>query len=180
MYLLGSDYMCINSKPLQMPYCGVESLAPGTRRSDGDTLRGVGWGIGKTKEHYPLEQREKQGWGVALAWRGNGLERVVRRYSTGQGSDQEHKRRFWRCQTRICTMTSNFFVTAFSWPGFDLRRGNYPSSPRLPKYRGWIRGAFASRSESQVEGRKKTERSRDVITMPVYSFRETMSVDAIE
>jgi hypothetical protein len=113
-----------------------------------------------------------------------GTQANPRHPSAGQGAARRGRRReskqVW-CQTRICTMTSDFVVTAFSRPGLDLRHGSYRGSPKLPRYRGWIEGDFASRSLSRGRGSREIERRQRVITMPVYLFREkTMSVDAIE
>ncbi len=57
-------------------------------------------------------------------------------------------------------MTGHLCVTAFSRPGFDLRHGGYRGSPRLPKYRGWIGGGFASRSRFTRSGSRAEDRRK--------------------
>jgi hypothetical protein len=66
-----------------------------------------------------------------------------------------------RCQTRICTITSNFCVTAFSRPGLDLRHGGYRGSPKPPRYRGgWIGGALLAGRSHGIGGRERKVESR--------------------
>jgi hypothetical protein len=79
-----------------------------------------------------------------------------------------------RCQTRICTITSNFCVTAFSRPGLDLRHGGYRGSPKPPRYRGWIGGALLAGRSHGIGGRERKVERAQVITMPVYLFRDNV------